>query len=125
LRRLCEWALTLERDGAAELTTYHGKARSLLLVHVPGEGAGFVTIWNERGGTLQVWRTVFQRLAPDAVANIPNASATSHAGRRLHGRLTNAARIAISTSATTAAQAAESVTFSTISVVRVTSPRTS
>ncbi len=70
LRKLFDWAVTLEQKGVAELTTYHGKTRSLLLVHIPGEEAGFVTVWNEHGAALQVWRTVFQRLAPDAIASI-------------------------------------------------------
>ena len=56
LRQLCrsgltdEWALSLEKDGAARLSTYHGKGRSILLVYPPDEDAGFVSIWNENGG---------------------------------------------------------------------------
>ncbi|HLK14717.1 MAG TPA: hypothetical protein VKT78_07930, partial [Fimbriimonadaceae bacterium] len=68
LKRLYQWAKGLEQAQAAQLSSYQGKGRFVLLVHVPGEGAGFVTIWNERSGpALQMWRTVFERLAPDAI----------------------------------------------------------
>ena len=69
LRRLYEWAVHLEEEGLAQLSTYHGIAlRWTLLPRLPGEKAGLVTIWNEGGAYLQFWRSVFERRAPE---NLP------------------------------------------------------
>ena len=58
LRRLGEWALALEREGLVTLTTYHGKGRLTLLPRFKDEGVGLVTIWNDRGAWLSLWRSV-------------------------------------------------------------------
>ena len=65
LRRLCELAVSLEREGLVHLSTYHGVAhRWTLLPRLRTEKAGLVTIWHEGGASLQFWRSVFERRAP-------------------------------------------------------------
>ena len=70
LRRLGEWALALEREGLVTLTTYHGKGRLTLLPRFKDEGVGLVTIWNDRGAYLSLWRSVFERRAPNSITRI-------------------------------------------------------
>lgn len=71
LRRLTEWALALERERLVRLWTYHGVAdRMTLLLRLPDENVGLVTIWNEHGAKLQVFRSVFERRAPESLACI-------------------------------------------------------
>lgn len=75
LRRLAEWAIMLEREGLARLWTTSGvSGRKVLKPWVPGEDVGFVTIWNEAGRpSLTLWRTVFERCAPGAIARVEAA----------------------------------------------------
>lgn len=71
LRRLANWALELEKIGVATLGAYRGKTgRVTLLPYIPGEDAGLVTIWNDRGAYLSFWRSVFERRAPIALKTI-------------------------------------------------------
>lgn len=71
LRRLCEWAVSLERESLVHLSTYHGVAhRWTLLPRLRTENAGLVTIWNEGGAYLQFWRSVFERRAPNSITRV-------------------------------------------------------
>ena len=71
LRRLCEWAVSLESEGLVHLSTYHGVAhRWTLLPRLRTESAGLLTIWNEGGACLQFWRSVFERRAPEALLRV-------------------------------------------------------
>jgi hypothetical protein len=71
LRRLCEWAVSLEREGLVHLSTYHGVAhRWTLLPRLRTENAGLVTIWNDGGAYLQFWRSVFERRAPETLSRV-------------------------------------------------------
>ncbi len=71
LRRLCGWAVSLEREGLVHLSTYHGVAhRWTLLPRLRTEKAGLVTIWNEGGPYLQFWRSVFVRRAPETLSRV-------------------------------------------------------
>jgi hypothetical protein len=83
LRRLSDWALTLEGDRLVKVWTYHGKKNMLtLLPRLVDEGAGLVTIYNDNGrGYLQFWSTVFDRRAPNALAKINEAIAPAIVGR--------------------------------------------
>ena len=65
LHRLAEWALALEREGLARLSTFHGIGnRWTLLPRLQLENAGLVTIWHDGGAYIQLWRSVFERRAP-------------------------------------------------------------
>jgi hypothetical protein len=70
LRRLCDWALSLEQERLAKLWTVHGKNRLTLLPYLIGDDAGLVTIWNDNGAYLSVWRSVFERRAPNSIADV-------------------------------------------------------
>ena len=71
LRRLYEWAVSLEREGLVHLSTYHGVAhRWTLLPRLRTEKAGLVTLWNEGGASVQFWRSVFERRAPESLPRV-------------------------------------------------------
>jgi len=72
LRKLADWALALERDGLARLVTTSGvSGRKVLKPRVPGQDVGLVTIWNENGqAAVSLWRSVFERCAPKAIAKV-------------------------------------------------------
>lgn len=71
LQRLHDWALTLERENLVKLWSYHGIAdRLTLLPRLRDENVGLVTVWNERGAKLQVFRSVFERRAPESLQRI-------------------------------------------------------
>jgi hypothetical protein len=67
LRNLAEWALNLEKDGLAVLRTATGKGRWMLKPHLPGQQRGLVTIWNDGGGYVSPYRTVFEQEAPNSL----------------------------------------------------------
>jgi hypothetical protein len=72
LARMLEWARALERQGLAQLGTYEGRNGIVtLLPYPPGEQAGMVTVWKDvKSAYIQVWRKVFERRAPSALAQI-------------------------------------------------------
>jgi hypothetical protein len=70
LERLLTWARALEQEGLAVLRTVFGEGREILTVWVRGEKAGLVSIWNEGGAYLSLWRSVFVRLAWDRLAAV-------------------------------------------------------
>lgn len=71
IRQLLEWARSLEAEGLVTLQSYRGVAdRWILLPRLVAEGAGLVSIWNERGGALQLWRSVFEKTAPEFIERV-------------------------------------------------------
>ncbi|MDB4944546.1 MAG: hypothetical protein JWP97_4080 [Labilithrix sp.] len=70
LQELVSWARALEREGLVSLESYRGASRWILLPRLIAEGAGLVSIWNERGAALQLWRSVFERSAPELIAPV-------------------------------------------------------
>jgi hypothetical protein len=73
LRQLYEWALHLESEGLVRLQTYFGKRGEItLLPRLQPELAGLVTVWNwpDQGAFLTVYRSVFDRRAPEFIAPI-------------------------------------------------------
>ena len=66
LRRLHDWAVGLEREDLADLSTYFGKRGEVtLLPRLRPEQTGLATVWNRNGQAfLSLWRTVFERRAP-------------------------------------------------------------
>jgi hypothetical protein len=63
LRRLLDWARMLEAEKLATLRTVLGEGREILLVWVPGQKAGLVSIWNDHGAYISLWRSALVRLA--------------------------------------------------------------
>lgn len=82
LRKLTEWALSLEREGLAKLSTYHGKAGLLtLLPRLVVENVGLVTIYNNSGGYLEFYRSVFLRRAPASLLRVEQVIAPKSVGQ--------------------------------------------
>ncbi|HYU20243.1 MAG TPA: hypothetical protein VEQ11_16260 [Chloroflexota bacterium] len=76
LSRLCEWAMSLEREGLARLVTYTGKGRLTLAPRLRLDNAGLVTIVNENGRPcFWMWRSVFERRAPKSIPRIEQITA--------------------------------------------------
>ena len=70
-RRLFEWASSLEREGLAVLSSYHGKSQMTLLPRLPVDDVGLVTVGLDGAGVyLQFWRSVFERRAPKALPRV-------------------------------------------------------
>ena len=78
LRQLLQWARDLERQGLVNFATYEGKGakRFTLLPRLKTENAGLVTIWNDGGASLQFWRSVFEKKAPDFIEPIEDLADT-------------------------------------------------
>ena len=70
LARLYGWATSLADEGLADLLTTTGLRRSNLNVRVPGKNVALVSIYNEYGASMTVYRTVFERLAPDTLRRL-------------------------------------------------------
>ncbi len=86
LRRLAEWALSLEREGVARLGTYHGvlhaaSRRWTLLPYVRGDNATLATVWNDRGPYLTLYRSVFERRAPASLPRVEQLVAPGRVGK--------------------------------------------
>ena len=73
LRRLLEWAEQLQRDHLAELYTSVGKGRWVLKPQVPRQRVSMICVWNDGGAYLSPFRSVFERLAPNALAHLDAA----------------------------------------------------
>jgi hypothetical protein len=68
LRRLADWAISLEQEGLVRLLTGHGKnGRLTLLPRLRGDDVGLVTVWNDHGPYVTLWRTVFERRAAEQI----------------------------------------------------------
>jgi hypothetical protein len=70
LRRVADWAIALEREGLVRLKTYQGKGRLTLLPRLTADDVGLVTIWNDRGAYISLWRSVFERRAPASIERV-------------------------------------------------------
>jgi hypothetical protein len=71
LEKLAVWADTLEKQGLARLSTYHGTSgMTTLLPRLFVGDVGLVTIYNGASGPLQFWRSVFEKRAPDSIAAV-------------------------------------------------------
>lgn len=71
LTLLYDWAKKLEGKGWVKLSTFHGKSdRLTLLPRLSGYDAGLVTIWNDGGPAITVYRSVFERFAPSSIPDV-------------------------------------------------------
>jgi hypothetical protein len=70
LAALLTWARELEARKLASLKSVLGDGREILLVWLPGEKAGLVSIWSDNGGYVSLWRSVFVRHAWEQIAPI-------------------------------------------------------
>ncbi|MEH0820461.1 MULTISPECIES: hypothetical protein [unclassified Micromonospora] len=69
LEQLIDWAEALDANHLISLATYTGKNEiTTLLPRLTREGGGLATIYCEpKGAYLQLWPSVFKRLAPNAI----------------------------------------------------------
>jgi hypothetical protein len=71
LMRLHDWAVSLEQEKLARLSTKFDKRGSKVLrIRVPGTSGGIATAWNDGAPALQVWRSVLELRAPRALASV-------------------------------------------------------
>jgi hypothetical protein len=70
LRRLLAWAQDLESRNLATLKSVLGDERQILLVWLPGEKAGLVSLWSDNGAYVSLWRSVFARHAWEQIEPI-------------------------------------------------------
>jgi hypothetical protein len=71
IHQLVSWAKGIEQEGLVRLSSYQGAAnRWTLLPRLQPDNVGLITIWNDRGGSISPWRSVFQRRAPATLAYI-------------------------------------------------------
>ena len=72
LHQMLKWARDLESQGLVSLSTFEGKGkrRYTLLPRLARENAGLVTIWNDKGASLQFWQSVFNKRAPAFIERI-------------------------------------------------------
>lgn len=81
LKKLVGWARQLEADGLARLKTFNGQGRQTLLPWLTSEQVGLVTIWNDNGAFLSLWRSVFERRAPEIIPVVEEAIAPATIGQ--------------------------------------------
>ena len=71
---LIAWAEGLTSLPNVRLFTYSGLERTTLLPRIMPDNVGFVTIWNDKQQpAISVWRSVFERRAPKALASVERA----------------------------------------------------
>jgi alkylated DNA nucleotide flippase Atl1 len=71
LQALAEWAERLDAAHLAQVTTYTGQTGAQsVLPRLAQDNVGLVTLWNENGASIQFWRTVFERRAPNTLERL-------------------------------------------------------
>lgn len=71
LEQLAAWAEELLARNLITLESYTGvRERVTLLPRVQPDNVGLVTVWHENGASIQVWRSVFERMAPESLARL-------------------------------------------------------
>ena len=82
LRRLYKWARDLEAEGVLRLLAYRGSTgRTNLLPYLLSDDAGLITVWNENTFSISLWRSVFERRAPQAISQIEAIIAPAKIGQ--------------------------------------------
>jgi hypothetical protein len=82
LQRLLAFARELEAEGLATLwTTVGASGRWILNPRLPGEQVGLVSIYNQGGGYLLFYRSVFERRAPQSIAKIESVISPKKIGQ--------------------------------------------
>ena len=80
--RLLARARGLEDEGLIELATCIGRSgRSTLLPRFRDERVGLVTIWNDGGAYVSLWRSVFERRCPDSVETVEQPMGDQRVGQ--------------------------------------------
>ena len=79
---LIKWAETLQSLPNVRLFSYSGTRHNTLLPYIMPDRGGLVTIWNDNFQCyLSVWRSVFERRAPNSIAPIEHLLAPIKVGQ--------------------------------------------
>lgn len=83
LKKLADWAIGLEKRNMVRLASFRGKRGEIILLpRLQPENAGLATIWNDgRRARLQVWRSVFERRAPNSIQPVEQALGSTPLGQ--------------------------------------------
>lgn len=78
LERFAAWAQKLADEGLAEVSTYFGKrGEVVLLPRLLPERAGLVSLWRwtDDSALISLWRSVFERRAPQSIERVESLTA--------------------------------------------------
>lgn len=79
---LIEWAERLGDLSNVRLSTYAGVSQYSLLPRIMPDRAGLVSIWNyQNQASISVWRSVFERRAPNSIELVERAIAPARIGQ--------------------------------------------
>ena len=80
---LINWAKELAQFPKVRLYSYAGSSgRITLLPYIVPGNVGLITLWNDRGKpSVSVWRSVFERLAPQSLIFVEQAIAPNRLGQ--------------------------------------------
>lgn len=81
LRRLYAWALSLEKRGLTRLITTVGVGRWILRLFVPGDDGSLAAIYNEKGASISLYRSKFERRAPQSLLRVEEVIAPVKVGQ--------------------------------------------
>jgi hypothetical protein len=79
-----EWAERISEAGLAEVGTYFGKrGEVVLLPRLLPERSGLASVycWPDGKPSVQLWRSVFDRRAPDSIAAVTTAAGGTEIGQ--------------------------------------------
>lgn len=76
--RIYVWAKALEGRGLARLRSYRGPEITTLLIYAKGHEGGLASAWN---GRLYLYRSVFERRAPDSIPRVEAAVSPGRLGQ--------------------------------------------
>lgn len=81
LHALVEWALSLEEKGYVRLKSYRGVNRWTMLPTLKDIDSGLVTLWSDKGASIQYWKSVFEKKAPNTLPKIEAKIAPTSVGQ--------------------------------------------
>lgn len=81
LHLLADWAGMLSAEGLVEISTTQGVDRWVLNLRIPGDVVGLVSIYNQKGASITLYRSVFEKRAPGSIAHVEQALAPKMLGQ--------------------------------------------
>jgi hypothetical protein len=81
LRSLADWAQALHSRGLIDLHSFVGKTQTTLLPRLRDENVGLISAWTSGGANVGIWRSVFERRAPNALATLEQLVAPKTLGQ--------------------------------------------
>jgi len=81
LVQLLDWARELETEALVSLSTFRGTRCWVLLPRLKDENVGLATIWSDSPGSITLWRSVFERRAPETLKAVEDLVAPKQVGQ--------------------------------------------